>query len=217
LEDLKGKQIKDKRGGANNIHSWDLEIKGPVSDEQKKLLNELLKQRRRKSWSVSKGIPWSDGMPLTLDEIKSFYMPFDLFNQSIDEMEFTKKLEFMLEDLVTKGYVVKELPKKVPEGYKELGYNIVVGKLSFEISNILDSDSITPTLVATDVTRLAVADKKGLRRLTIREGLRLFGFPEDYQLDGYVKNNKAFDLLGNSVSVGVISLVAERLIKTIYY
>lgn len=49
VEDLYGKSIKDKRGGDTNIHSWDLEIKGPVSKEQKKLLNLILCERRKKS------------------------------------------------------------------------------------------------------------------------------------------------------------------------
>lgn len=38
VEQLYGKSIKDKRGGSTNIHSWDLEIKGTVSPEQKKCL-----------------------------------------------------------------------------------------------------------------------------------------------------------------------------------
>jgi DNA (cytosine-5)-methyltransferase 1 len=57
-EELKGKAIKDKRGGANNIHSWDLELKGKLTKEQKKILNTLLKERRKKQWAESKGIVW---------------------------------------------------------------------------------------------------------------------------------------------------------------
>lgn len=38
IEQLYGKSIKDKRGGDSNIHSWDLEIKGPVSRNQKNFL-----------------------------------------------------------------------------------------------------------------------------------------------------------------------------------
>ena len=45
LEDLYGKSIKDKRGGDNNIHSWDIEIKGSVSKQQAEILNQLFKQR----------------------------------------------------------------------------------------------------------------------------------------------------------------------------
>jgi len=43
-KELYGKSIKDKRGGRNNIHSWDIGMKGEVSSLQKELLNELLKK-----------------------------------------------------------------------------------------------------------------------------------------------------------------------------
>ena len=113
----------------------------------------------------------------------------------------------MVETINTNGKKVKtrkyrtDLPK---------GYNIVVGKLSFEISKILDPEDITPTLVATDMNKLAVVDGHGLRQLTIREGLRLFGFTENYQLD--LPQNKAFDLLGNTVIIPIIEEIVYRII-----
>jgi hypothetical protein len=75
------------------------------------------------------------------------------------------------------------------------GYNIVSGKLSFEFSHILDPDDVSPTLVATDMSKIGV-DGKGIRCLTIREGLRLFGFPETYKID--LPTKQAYDLLGIS-------------------
>ena len=45
IEELYGKSIKDKRGGQNNIHSWDIGIKGECSIEQINLLNKLFKER----------------------------------------------------------------------------------------------------------------------------------------------------------------------------
>jgi len=81
--------------------------------------------------------------------------------------------------------------------------------LSFEISKVLDPKDIAPTLVATDVSRLAVPDGKGLRRLTIREGLRLFGYPEWYEIP--TKEYDAFDLLGNTVAVPVVEFVVNKL------
>jgi DNA (cytosine-5)-methyltransferase 1 len=72
---------------------------------------------------------------------------------------------------------------------------------------------VSPTLVATDVSRFVVPDGNGLRRLTLREGLRLFGFPEDYELD--IPEGDGFDLLGNSISVPVVKSVSERLLDTI--
>ena len=217
VNELHGKAIKDKRGGNNNIHSWDLGVKGEVSRKQKELLNKLLKERRKKIWAAKKGIVWMDGMPLTLEEILTFFNPDNLFNNS--------DIKGLLDDLVNKGYLKFEHPKDLVEiinknGKKvktrkyrtdlPKGYNIVVGKLSFEISKILDPEDITPTLVATDMNKLAVVDGSGLRQLTTREGLRLFGFPESYKID--LPQNKAFDLLGNTVVVPIIEEIAYRII-----
>lgn len=209
IKDLFGKSIKDKRGGDNNIHSWDIGVKGKVSDEQIILLNKLFKERRKKHWAEKIGIDWMDGMSLTLNQIETFHK--------------AKNLEEMLFDLVNKGYLKYEHPKKliyektenglkkyrVYDETKPKGYNIVTGKLSFEINKILDPNDIAPTLVATDVSRLAVPDNGGLRRLTKREGLRLFGYPEWYELP--VKEADAFDLLGNTVAVPVVEHVANQL------
>ena len=72
IEDLYGKAIKDKRGGDNNIHSWDIGLKGEVSEEQNILLNKLFKERRKKHWAAEIGIDWMDGMALTLGQIRHF-------------------------------------------------------------------------------------------------------------------------------------------------
>ncbi len=93
------------------------------------------------------------------------------------------------------------------------GYNIVAGKLSFEISKVMGPNEIAPTLVAMDMQKLFVADGEGLRRLTLREGLRLFGYPETMQLN--VSEKDGFDLLGNTVVVPVIKAVSIRLINAI--
>lgn len=216
VKDLHGKAVKDKRGGKNNIHSWDFELKGTISDSQKELLLLLLKERRKKHWGKEIGIDWMDGMPLTIEQISTFY-PSD-------------NLEKLLEDLVNKGYLVKEHPKalveiktstgstrkkRIQDETKPLGYNIVTGKLSFEFTKILDPEDIAPTLVATDVSKIGVVDGDGIRKLTIREGLRLFGYPEEYNLSMFRDDNKglrnAFDLLGNTVVVPTVKSIATRL------
>lgn len=202
ISELLGKAIKDKRGGAENIHSWDIEYKGKVSPEQKELLNLLLKERRKKKWAEEFGIDWMDGMPLTTGQIKTFY---DKPN-----------LNEMLEDLVQKKYLVKEHPKKKENGIRvqdetlPLGYNIVAGKMSYEVAKVLNPKEISPTLVAMDMEHLFVPDGNGIRRLTLREGLRLFGYPEDFKFD--VSLQDGYDLLGNTVVVPMTMAVAERVL-----
>ena len=202
IEELYGRSIKDKRGGKNNIHSWDIELKGPVSDEQKELLNIMLRERRKKKWAEYYGIDWMDGMPLTADHIRSFYD--------------SENLECMLQDLVEKRYLTKEHPKRLV-GNKRIqdmglpaGYNIVAGKKSYEISKILDPSRLAPTLVAMDMQHLFVVDNRGLRKLSLREGLRLFGYPDSFRFE--IDRELGYDLLGNTVVVPVITSVSERVL-----
>lgn len=211
LTQLYGKAVKDKRGGKDNIHSWDFGLKGKITPEQKCLLNMMLHERRKKKWAEKHGIKWMDGMPLTEDMIREFYQ--------------SDNLHKMLEDLVEKGYVKKEHPKalvteqdslgtrqvRMQDRSKPAGYNIVAGKMSFEINKILDPEGITPTLVAMDMNKNFVVDGEGLRPMTLREGLRLFGYPEEFLFP--VTEAEGYDLLGNTVAVPVIAAVADRLIR----
>ena len=204
-QELYGKSIKDKRGGKNNIHSWDIDYKGKISEKEKNLLNKILTERRKKKWAEEFDIEWMDGMPLTLEQIKTFFED--------DE------LESMLENLVQKGYLKKEFPKKKVDNRRIIdkhlpqGYNIVSGKLSFEISKILDPADISPTLVAMDMQHIFVVDGEGLRPLSMREGLRIFGYPDDYKFD--ISAKEGYDLLGNTVAVPVIKEISKRLLKVL--
>ena len=194
--------IKDKRGGNNNIHSWDIDYKGKTTKQEKEFLNLLLKERRKKKWAQEYGIDWMDGMPLTISMIRTFYN--------------ADNLETMLEDLVSKKYLKKEHPKKkignkrVQDETLPLGYNIVAGKMSYEVAKVLDPKGIAPTLVAMDMEHLFVGDGDGIRKLSLREGLRLFGYPDDFKFD--VSLQDGYDLLGNTVVVPVIKQVALRVL-----
>lgn len=211
--ELGGKAIKDKRGGKNNIHSWDLELKGKLSAQQKKLMSVLLRERRKKQWAEIKGIVWMDGMPLTLNEIYSFYAFIPL-----------EELKNLLEDMVSKKYLRYEHPKDLvgsPSGKKkreyathiEKGYNIVTGKLSFELNKILGENCIAPTIVATEANRIGVIDNGKIRRMSERECLRFFGFPESYKSN--IKHDELYDLIGNTVVTPVVKSVTSRVLETI--
>lgn len=203
VTELYGKSIKDKRGGKDNIHSWDIDYKGVISKEEKELLNLILTERRKKKWADLYGIEWMDGMPLTKEFISSFYS--------------SSKLDEMLDNLVKLKYLKKEYPKRkignkrIQDKTLPLGYNIVSGKMSFEVGKILDPNGIAPTLVAMDMQHIYVVDGDGLRPLTLREGLRLFGYPENFSFN--VSKEEGYDLLGNTVVVPVIKAVAERVLS----
>jgi DNA (cytosine-5)-methyltransferase 1 len=214
LEELYGKRISDKRAGCS-IHSWDINLKGYTSDAECALMNLMLQQRRLHKWSEAYGIDYMDGVPLTTQMIRSFFPHVDLEN--------------MLERLTKMGYLSLEYPKKkmkcknkqghmvpvrVPDESLEKGYNIVTGQMSFPINRILGPYSISPTLVAMDMERLGVVDGEGIRRLTLREGLRLCGYPEDFKFDN-ITLSQGYNLIGNTVVVPVIQAVAKRLLEAI--
>jgi DNA (cytosine-5)-methyltransferase 1 len=178
-------------------------------------MNLMLQQRRLHKWSEAYGIDYMDGVPLTTQMIRSFFPHVDLEN--------------MLERLTKMGYLSLEYPKKkmkcknkqghmvpvrVPDESLEKGYNIVTGQMSFPINRILGPYSISPTLVAMDMERLGVVDGEGIRRLTLREGLRLCGYPEDFKFDN-ITLSQGYNLIGNTVVVPVIQAVAKRLLEAI--
>jgi DNA (cytosine-5)-methyltransferase 1 len=201
---LYGLRLQDKRGGSNNIHSWDIAYHGTITEEQQELMKKLMTERRKKHWAVKKEIKWMDGMPLTFEEIQTFYNPTGL--------------QEMLDSLVSLRYLTLEKPKDIIDGkrqYKEkgeAGYNICKGKLSFPISKILDPNDVCPTLTATDSCKLAVViDDKHIRRLTDIELKRICGFPEDFIIP---PNVNKYDLFGNMVTPPVITGILEHILTT---
>jgi DNA (cytosine-5)-methyltransferase 1 len=198
IRSIYGQKIGDKRGGNDNIHSWDLGASGHVTDEEKCLLNTILTERRKKQWAEAKGIKWMDGMPLTEDEISTFYD--------------SKNLRSMLDNLTELTYLKLEHPKDLV-GEKRVyntsapkGYNICKGKLSFPISKILSPDEKTPTLTATDAVKLGVLLECNIRTLNELELKRLCGFPENFIIP---KGINKFDLFGNMATPPVIKVISN--------
>lgn len=199
IKKLYGFKIQDKRGGNNNIHSWDLELNGSLSVEEKDLMNKIMTERRKKHWADKKNIEWMDGMPLTFEEISTFY-----------EISNLKQL---LDNLVIKKYLKLEKPKKLISNKRVyddnglIGYNICKGKLSFPITCILNPNSLSPTLTATDSNKLAlIIDNKYIRKLNDNELKLLCGFPISYKIPTDV--NK-YDLFGNMVIPNVINAILK--------
>jgi len=194
-----GYKIQDKRGGDKNIHSWDLSYFGKINNKSKELMNQILLERRKKHWSEEKNIIWTDGMPLTFNDIKTF--------------NSDKHLQKMLDNLVELGYLKLEHYKKVINGKKqyiknsEVGYNICRGKLSFPITKILDPNNICPTLTATDSMKLGIIiNNNHIRKLTMKELAQISGFPITFIIPSYVN---IYDLFGNTVIPSVINAILD--------
>lgn len=192
-----GCKISDKRGGINNINSWNIEYNGLISNDEKDLMTQIMLERRKKHWAIKKNIVWTDGMPLTYSEISTF-------NKNIN-------LQTMLDNLVKKKYLRLEKCKDLINGkriYKEdsqEGYNICKGKLSFPINKILDPKNISPTLTATDSHKLGVIINNSIiRKLTSNEIKKICGFPDNFIIPEHVNY---YDLFGNMATPPVIEAI----------
>ena len=196
-----GYKMGDKRGGKTNIHSWTIGYNGCINLREIELMNSIMTQRRKKHWAKKKNIIWMDGMPLSFEEITTFFED--------------KDLQTMLDNLVSKKYLRLEKCKDLIAGkrvYKEdseEGYNICKGKLSFPVSHILNPNAISPTLTATDSHKLAVIiGENVIRKLNTTELKKICGFPHSYKIPEHVN---AYDLFGNMATPPVIEAILEIL------
>lgn len=189
---LYDKSIRDKRGKENNLHSWNLCLRGQTNKEQCDLMEALLLERRKKELAIKKGVPLKDGVGLDIHELKTIY----------NGNNFEKDIA----SLYNMGYIKKY---NIPT-YSETLYDIKCGRLSFPYTKFLSPDKPCLTLVATDATHLGVIDNNKIRKLTIRECLRLNGYPDEYKMNS-INYNKSMDLLGNTVVVPVIKEICKRI------
>lgn len=190
---LYDKSIRDKRGKENNLHSWHLYLRGETNLCQQNMMENLLLERRNKEKAREKGVPLKDGVGLTFLEMKEIYNG--------------NNFEADLQSLCDLGYLKVYT---IPSCQEDL-YDIKCGRLSFPMTKFLDPNKPSLTLVATDASHIGVIDGNNIRHLTIRECLRLNGFPEDYIMD--ISYSKALDLLGNTVVVPVIKSICLRIFQ----
>lgn len=193
LSYLYDKSIRDKRGKENNLHSWYLQLRGETNKFQCEMLEKMVTERRNKTRAKNKGVPLKDGVGLDFDELSTLYNG--------------QNLQKDIDNLVMKGYLKQY---RIPSYDKDL-YDIVCGRLSFQFTKFLDPNKFALTLVATDVEHTGVVDREGIRKLTIKECLRLDGYPDDYKMD--IEYRKALDLLGNTVVVPVIKSICHRIFQ----
>ena len=195
---LEGKKINDKRGKDNNIHSWDFGLFGEVSEAEKKILVEIMENRRKKIYRDKYGLS-NDGVPLKIEDIE------ELTNMA------KKELKKNINSLLKKGYL-KE--RKIKE---HIGYDIISGRLKYYFNNFIHPEGITLTLTATDAKKNGVCEKNGVRHLTNGELCDLFGFNKKLMLPALegINKNQIFDLFGNSLAVPIVYEITKELFKKI--
>lgn len=85
-----------------------------------------------------------------------------------------------------------------------------------QINRIYSSDGTHPTIASQEMNgRYFIYDNGKVRKLTINECFRFFGFPEDFKKIG--KDTQLYERIGNSVCVNLIQAVGEEVVNQILY
>lgn len=207
---IKGKRIRDKRAGNNNIHSWDLNLRGETTILERKIMCFILEERRKKSFAKKYGIEWKDGMPIPKQHIVSYFL-----QNNIAEKE---KIEKSISNLLSNGYL-KTIPiveeNEFFNSKNDIFYKIPTGNLSFPFVHFQEDNLPLNTIVATDVTHLGVVEDNGIRQLSIKELLQAFGYPIEYEKHfNSISKAELFDLFGNTICIPVVSFCIKQIFET---
>ena len=144
----------------------------------------------------------------------------DKFNFDFEEVEHDDISEYLENTIDNKYYYDKRFKdyEKIKNGVtKKITKNVMYQYRRFYIREC--KSGVCPTLTANmgggghNVPLLR--DKKGIRKLTPRECFNLQGFPKTYKLPP-LADSKLYKLAGNAVSVPVVKLIAEKILKAIY-
>lgn len=149
----------------------------------------------------------------------------------LDKTKFDK-FDFNFET-VNKGKIIDYLEKNVDDKYyytdKLKVYNLINESITKNISEGVlyqyrryyvreNKSNLCPTLTANMGTGghnvPLLRDSKGIRKLTPRECFNFQGFPTNYKLPK-LSDSALYKLAGNAVSVPVVDLIVEKLIRII--
>ena len=193
----------DTRNGHTTIHSWDLL---DTTEKQKKIMDAIMKNRRKKRYGSK------DGNPLSLEDIK-ILMP---------DVEMNDLIELVAIDLLR---VVDE-KFELKNSKNSSGINNIY-RVYMPYSKIFSTLTATGTrdVIATDYidTDLPpdeykkqfidrIINGKSYRKISTLETQRIQGFPEDFIAHNDEKIAKR--QFGNAVSPPVIESLVKKILET---
>ena len=144
---------------------------------------------------------------------------FDVAEEEEDSINFSnpnsetrrgrvgKKVSQTLDTACNQGIVTKKLSKQELEKYEGISVHPLSKKLEFNGFK----DINCPTLLATDykAPKCIKYNTQRIRRLTPTEAFRLMDFNENFKWN--VSDSQAYKQAGNSICVGVLAAIIEKL------
>lgn len=143
---------------------------------------------------------------------------YDSFNFDFPEVKLKSVNEFLEKEVDQKYYYTDS--SKIYEKVKDTVVQHVSTNTIYQYRRYYvrqNKNNVCPTLTANMGTGghnvPIILDDKGIRKLTPRECFNLQGFPKDYILPSSISISKLYSLAGNAVSVPVVMLLANKLLK----
>lgn len=225
LENVKG-LVSHKKGETLRIILSNLEKLGYYVHW--KVLNSLdygLPQKRERWYCAGfdKKVDFSFPSPIGTKPILRDIIDLNDKNPSLNLSDFEmKRINYHFAHC-TEGERVKHDNSKYMPYTKKGKYGVYSfqkpdGSLRFHVGDVAKTqiqeafyaclDTYAPTIIAGRTPKLWDIGRK----LSVLESKRLQGFPDDFKFT--VSDNQAYKQLGNAVSVPVISLIAEKMIKS---
>lgn len=198
-------------------------VRGFLSHNNGKSYEKMKKKLQRRGYYVKKKVletSFVTGIPQSRQRV--FIVGFRSkkhwrsFNFEFPEKEL-QDISLFLEPKVDKQYYITKKSKmyeRLKKGVtKHVNTNTVYylnrqGKVKEKKGNVSN------TLVTRVANGPFLRDDHGIRKFTPREYFNLQGFPTSYKIEGLSKT-KLYKLAGNAITVPVVKLIAERILRVI--
>lgn len=225
------KYHKPKAFLLENVHNLIRHDKGKTLSVILKTLDELGYNVEYRVLSANDfGLPQSRERIAIVGVIKPL-----VFDFSKIKMKKAENLECFLEekgekyiDPLTYTLLPKEIIKKTKKGLIFCGYRnknmrkngvssggANISRNHRQCNRIYSISGYHPTITSQETSgRYFIEDKYGVRQLTIKECLKLMGFPNNYLLSG--SKSKQFERIGNSVCIPVFASVINEILSQIF-
>ncbi|MEI7578498.1 MAG: DNA cytosine methyltransferase [bacterium] len=188
----------DTRNGSSTIHSWDLT---DTTSEEKEICMAILKNRRKSKYGER------DGNPLSINDLKDIIG--NIYQSELDSL-VTKRILRQIEDKY--DFVNSKNSAGINDIYRVFFPNSHVFST---LTRTGSKDYIATIPIPENIKNKKIFfinqiyKKKKFRPITVKEALRIQGFPQTYKFS--VPDRTVMQLLGNAVAVNIVKEVTKSI------
>lgn len=184
-------------------------VRGFMTIENGKPCKMLIEELEKLGYSVNHSIYNTKdyGIPQNRERVYFVCIRKDVQKKDYNKPKKTtlKSFESILEDTAVQKQEIPLMYRNNKIGFEKNGYTIV----NNNYNKLQYMKNISPTLTTTSKYYILELN----RNLTLKESLRLQGFPSSFKI--VVSNNQLMKQIGNSMSVNVLKKIIQEAIKCV--